>query len=189
MRQISPVCQNVLVVEKMISEKHTNLKSYNNKIMAFRRYKGKTKLMYFVGDTAREVRDGSLVSITDSGTIVPVDNDSGDHILGVARLNDTVVSDTTVRIPVEVPVETAVEWIIDTDSDAGAADSDVGAYIAVDTAGGASVNAGDSNATRVNMNDSAPPYIFVTGVVSASQIIGVLPKLAWFQTTDTLDTN
>ena len=157
--------------------------------MSFIRHKGKTKLMFFRGDTAREVRDGSLVSITDSATVVPVDNDSGDRVVGVARRSDTVDHDTNVLIPVEVPVESAVEWVIDTDSDAGAADSDVGAFIAVDTAGGASVNAGDSNATRVNMNDSAPPRVFVTGVISATKITGVLSKQIWFQTQDTLDTN
>ena len=53
--------------------------------MSFIRHRGKTKLMFFKGDTAREVRDGSLVSITDSATVVPADNDSGDRILGVAR--------------------------------------------------------------------------------------------------------
>ena len=144
--------------------------------------------MYFKGDTAREVRDGSLVSITsDSGTIVPVDNDSGDRILGVARRSDTITD--SALVPVEVPVENAVEWLIDVDSDAGAADTDVGSYIAVDTVGGASVNAGDSNATRVAMADTAPPYVLVTGVVSATKIIGVLAKQVWFQTTDTLDTN
>ena len=154
----------------------------------FKRHKGKTKLMFFKGDTAREVRDGSLVSITDSATIVPVDNDSGDRVLGVARLNDTVNGDTNLRIPVEVPVESAVEWLIDTDSDAGAADSDVGAMITVDTAGGASVSAGDSNATRVDINDTAPGHIFVTGVVSASQITGVITNMAWSYTNDTNDT-
>ena len=145
--------------------------------------------MFFKGDTAREVRDGSLVSITDSATVVPVDNDSGDRILGVARRNDTIDHDTNVLIPVEVPVESAVEWLIDTDSDGGAADTDVGAFIAVDTAGGASVSAGDSNATRVDMDDSAPPRVFVTGVISATKITGVLSKQVWFNTQDTLDTN
>ena len=158
--------------------------------MSFIRHRGKTKLMYFKGDTVREVRDGGLVSLTDSSTLVPVDNDSGDRVLGVARLNDTTVgNDTNVRIPVEVPVESAVEWIIDTDSDGGAADSDVGAYITVDTAGGASVNAGDSNATRVDMSDTAPARVFVTSVISATKITGVLMNTVFGgYTNDTNDT-
>ena len=156
--------------------------------MSFIRHRGKTKLMYFKGDTVREVRDGGLVQITDSSTLVPMDNDSGDRVLGICRLNDTTVgNDTNIRIPVEVPVESAVEWIIDTDSDGGAADSDVGTYIAVDTAGGASVSAGDSNATRVDMNDSAPPTVFVTGVISATQITGVIVKSAFGFVNDTDD--
>lgn len=154
--------------------------------MAFTRHKGKTKLMYFTGDTAREVRDGSLVSLTDSATVVPVDNDSGDRIIGVARRNDTTTDSSLV--PVEVPVENAVEWVIDLDSDGGAADSDVGAVVAVDTAGGASVNAGDSNATRVDISDTAPPAVFVTGVVSATKVTGVLLNSAFTHANDTLDT-
>ena len=98
----------------------------------FKRYKGKTKIMYFKGDTAEEVRDGSLVTLTDSGTITRANNDSTDNIIGVARRNDTVTDSK--MVPVEVPVESAVEWEIDLDSDGGALDSDVGRYVSVDTA-------------------------------------------------------
>lgn len=133
--------------------------------------------MYFKGDTAREVRDGSLVSLTDSATVVPLRNDSTDRVIGVARSNDTVTDSSLV--PVEVPVENAVEWLINTDSDGGAVDSDVGRYIAVDTAGGASVSAGDSAATNVDVSDTAQRTVLVTGVVSATQVIGVLAKSAF----------
>lgn len=149
--------------------------------MAFKRYAGKTKFMYFLGDTAEQVRDGSLVSLTDSATIVPARNDSTDAILGVARANDTVANDTTVLVPVEVPVETAVEWIIDVDSDGGAADSDVGRFVAVDTAG----DALDSNATQVDVSDSAHNSVLITKVISATKVVGVLANLAWHQTYDT----
>lgn len=149
----------------------------------FKRLSGKTKYMYFKGDTARELRDGSLVSLTDSGTVVPVRNDSTDQILGVARRNDTVTDSTLV--PVEVPVETAVEWEIDVDSDAGAADSDVGRFVNVDTTGGNSVLAGDSSGTRVDISDSAAGSIFVTRRVSATKIVGVIANTVWHQTFDT----
>jgi len=142
--------------------------------------------MYFKGDTALEVRAGGLVGLTDSGTLTPATNDSLDRVVGVARRNDTVTDSSLV--PVEVPVETAVEWLIDVDSDAGAADSDVGRHVAVDTAGGASVNAGDSCATRVDMSDTSSPQVFVTGIVSASKIRGALSRTAWVRTFDTLDT-
>jgi len=153
----------------------------------FRRLKGKTKIMHWKGDTAEEVRDGSLVSLTDSATIVPARNDSLDRVVGVARRNDTITDSGLV--PVEVPVESAVEWLIDVDSDAGAADTDVGRYCAVDTAGGGSVDAGDSAATRVDISDTTSPQVFVTGIISASQIRGTLARTAWTRTFDTLDTS
>ena len=145
--------------------------------MAFRRHRGKTKIMYFKGDTAREVRDGGLVTLTDSATLVPVRNDSTDRPIGVCRRNDTVTD--SALVPVEVPVENAVEWLIDVDSDGGAADTDIGRYCAVDTAGGASVDAGDSAGMRADVSDTAIRQIFITGRVSATQIIGVIANTAW----------
>lgn len=155
----------------------------------FKRLRGKTKIMYFKADTVREVRDGSLVSITDSGTVVPVRNDSTDRVLGVARRNDTLTEGDSAFMPVEVPVENAVEWEIDVDSDAGAADSDVGRYCAVDTAGGNSVLAGDSCGMRADVSDTGCPQIFITGVISASKIRGTIAKSAWVNTFDSLDTS
>ena len=94
----------------------------------------------------------------------------------MARRNDTVTDSALVAV--EVPVEGYVEWLIDTDSDGGALDSDIGQLIAVDTVGGASVNAGDSAGMRVDMNDITFPTILVTGRLSATQIIGVIAKRA-----------
>ena len=151
--------------------------------MAFRRHKGKTKIMFFEGDTALQVRDGGLVSITDSGTITPVRNDSTDRPIGVARRNDTTTDSSLV--PVEVPVEDYVEWIIDLDSDGGALDSDIGRYCAVDTTGGTSVNAGDSCGMRADINDTAVRTVFVTGRISATQVIGVIARRASYIIPDT----
>lgn len=144
--------------------------------MAFIRHRGKTKVMYFEGDTAKEVRNGGIVGLTDSGTVEPLGNDSLDKPLGIARRNDTVTDSSLV--PVEVPVEEYVEWLIDLDSDGGALDSDIGQLIAVDTTGGASVNAGDSAGMRADVSDVTFPTILVTGRVSATQIIGVIAKRA-----------
>lgn len=144
--------------------------------MAFKRHRGKTKIMYFKGDTALQVRDGSLVFLTDSASISPVRNDSLDRPLGVARRNDTTTD--SALVPVEVPVERFVEWEIDVDSDGGAADSDVGRYVAVDTAGGGSVLAGDSCGMRVDISDTTVRTVLVTGIVSSSKIRGVLARLA-----------
>ena len=154
--------------------------------MAFKRFRGKTKIMYFKGDTAKEVRDGSLVGLNDSANVEPAANDSLDKIIGVARRNDTVTD--SALVPVEVPVENAVEWLIDLDSDAGAVDSSIGKWIAVDTVGGASVLAGDSAGMRADIDDTSSPLIFVTGRRGATQITGVLSRLAFVRPFDSLDT-
>ena len=142
--------------------------------------------MYFEGDTALQVRDGGAVILTDSATVGPVRNDSSnDRLIGVARRNDTTTDSSLV--PVEVPVESAVEWIASTDTDGGAADSDVGRLVTLDTGGG--TTAGDSCALNVDVSDSSTATIsapfFITRVVSATQVIGVLAHTAWHQTYDT----
>ena len=133
--------------------------------------------MYFEGDTAIQVRDGGLVSITDSGTVTPVRYDSTDRPIGVARRNDTTTD--SAMVPVEVPVESAVEWLIDVDSDAGALDSDIGRFCAVDTTGGGSVLAGDSAGMRADVSDTAIRQIYITGRVSGTKIIGVIARSAF----------
>lgn len=155
----------------------------------FARYKGKTKTMWFKkSDTTREIRVGSLVKINDSGSIAPPQNDSTDRVIGVAKAADTVI-DTAFNqdgvnpqpgfMPVEVPVENAVEWLIDVDSDGGAADTDIGRYCAIDTTGGGSVLAGDSVGMRVDISDTAVRQIFITGRLSATKIIGVIARPAF----------
>lgn len=145
--------------------------------MSFIRLRGKTKLMHFRNtDTTNQLRDGGLVQLDDSANLEAVRNDSTDRPLGVCRMNVGLTDSTQLSIPVEVPVENAVEWLIDTDSDAGAADSDVGRYCAVDTTGGGSVGAGDSCGTRVDVSDTAIRQIFITGRISASRIVGVIAK-------------
>lgn len=139
--------------------------------------------MYFKGDTAAEVRDGGLVCLSDSATVRRLNNDSTDVAIGVARRNDTVTDSS--MVPVEVPVENAVEWEIDVDSDGGATDSDVGQYCAIDTDGGSSVNPGDSAGMRVDISDVTIPAVFITGVVSATKIIGTLVNMAWDKRYDT----
>ena len=148
--------------------------------MAFRLHAGKTKMMLFEKDTTEQTRDGGLVTFNvDSGQIVRVGNDSNDKVIGVTRRNDTLADSTFV--PVEVPVENAVEWLIDVDSDGGAADSDVGKLVGVDTVGGNSVLAGDSCAMRLDISDSVNGMVVITRIVSATQVIGVLANSAFTQ--------
>lgn len=141
-------------------------------------------MMHFKkGDTTHALRDGGLVCLDDSGNVVPVKNDSTDRAIGVARMNvsltDTSSWQGAPMVPVEVPVENAVEWLIDADSDGGAADSDIGRYCAVDTTGGNSVNAGDSAGMRVDISDTAIRQVFITGRQSATKVIGTITRLGF----------
>lgn len=147
----------------------------------FVRHRGKTKLMHFkkTDTTANSsLKEGSLVKISDSGNLQYCKNDSDDRVVGVCRQTiaaaDTSSWNNAPLVPVEVPVENSVEWLIDTDSDAGAVDSDIGRYCAVDTA-----QASDSEATRVDISDTAQRTVLITGIVSASKIIGVIVKSAF----------
>lgn len=127
--------------------------------------------MYFQKDTTEQVRVGSLLTFNlDSGRLVRAGNDSDDKIVGVAMRNDTLAD--SALIPVEVPVERWVEWEINTDSDGGAADSDVGKLVNVDTTGG--TTAGDSVSQNVDISDSAGGNVLVTKIISATRIIGVI---------------
>ena len=151
--------------------------------MALRRVSGKTKTMYFRGDTALEVRKGGAVVLNDSGYIGVPRNDSTDRILGVAMRNDTVTDSSLV--PVEVPVELAVEWEADVDSDGGAADSDILQAVSFDTTGGTSVNAGDSAGMRVDISDGTQEQFRITRRISATKVVGVLVNTAWSEDFDT----
>lgn len=135
--------------------------------------------MYFKKtDTTHALRDGGAVCLDDSSNLVPPKNDSTDRVIGVARLNVSLTDTSSWAgaplVPVEVPVEQAVEWLMDVDSDGGAADSDIGRFCAIDTTGGGSVLAGDSAGMRVDISDTAVRQVFITGRQSATKIIGVL---------------
>ena len=142
----------------------------------FRKLNGKTKTMYFKGDTALQVREGSLVGLTDSGTVTPLRNDSTDVPFGVSKRSDTVTD--SALVPIDVPVEEYVEWEFDVDSDGGLADSDVGQCVAIDTTGGNSVLAGDSCGMRVDVSDVTFPTIRITRRISATKGVGILVKRA-----------
>ena len=152
--------------------------------MSFIRLRGKTKLMHFKKtDTTvgSSLRDGSLVSLSDTSNFHYLRNDSTDRVLGVCRLRVTATDTSSWQgapfVPVEVPVENGVEWIIDTDSDGGAVDSDIGRYCTIDTAGGNSVT--DSEATRVDINDTTFRNVLVTRVISGTKVVGVLARSAF----------
>ncbi len=143
--------------------------------MAFVRFRGKTKLMHFKkADTTHALSDGSLVKLDDSSNVIPCTNDTTDRPIGVCRQTVALTDTSNALVPVEVPVENAVEWLIDTDTDGGALDSDVGRYCAVDTA-----QASDSNSTRVDISDTTIRQVLITGIVSATKVRGVIARSAW----------
>ena len=119
-----------------------------------------------------EMVDGALVGLTpDSGVLTQLINDSTDRAIGVARLSvaatDTSSWPGAPHIPVEVPVENMVEWRVDVDTTGGAADSDIGHIVAVDTS-----EAGDSQGVFVDMSDTSPPALLITGRESATAAPG-----------------
>ena len=137
---------------------------------------------------ASEMVDGALVSLTpDSGVLQIILNDSTDKHIGVCRLSvaatDTSSWQGAPFIPIEVPVENMVEWRVDVDTAGGAADSDVGHIVAVDTG-----EAGDSQGLFVDMDDTTDPALFITGRESATVVFGVLQNLAGTYANDTDDT-
>ena len=159
--------------------------------MAFVRHRGKTKLMYFrkTDATAASIMTaGALVGLTpDSGVLQALLNDSTDKPIGVARLSiaaaDTAGWPGAPFVPIEVPVENMVEWRVDVDTEGGAADSDVGHHVNVDTG-----EAGDSGGSFVDMGDTFNPILMITGRESATVVFGVLLNLAGTYANDTNDT-
>lgn len=130
--------------------------------MAVKRFRGKTKLMYFrKTDTTTQFKDGSFVRLDADGTIGQLLGDSDDHILGVCRMAIAAIDTAFVgapRVPVEVPVEDYVEWDVDMDSDGTAADSDAGSYVGIDT----TTDSGLSD--RIDISDTAIRHFLVVGV-------------------------
>ena len=146
--------------------------------MAFKLYRGKTKMMHFrKTDTTlnSSLKDGSLVGLTDSGNLTSLANDTTDRVVGVCRLTiaatDTSSWPGAPLVPVQVPIENAVEWRVGTDTGAGAVDSDVGRYCAVDTQ-----EASDSESTLVDISDTNERVFGITRIISGSEVVGVITK-------------
>ena len=125
--------------------------------MAFIRYRGKTKFMWYGKAASTVFADGALVYFNGSGFIIPADATSGAHIgvirKAIAATDDDYTSNTLV--PVEVPVERWVEW-------------EVLAASAVSTDIGLEIDLTDSvTADRANSSKDA---LLVTGYKSATKL-------------------
>lgn len=133
--------------------------------MTFRVYKGNPQVQYFKkADTTIRVNNGSAVQVGATGALLLPANDSDDRVFGVARRN-VALADSSDLVPVELASE-EVTWEVETDSDAGAAATDVGRFVALDT--------GDTTNPRatVDISDSGIPHFLITEVVSASKVRG-----------------
>lgn len=126
--------------------------------MAFKRYRGKTKIMYFPRPASQAFTEGALVYFNGSGQVIPADATSGMHV-GVIReavaATDDDYATADVLVAVEVPVERWVEWEVDTSS---AVADDIGNEIDL------------TDSVTANRGASAKDALLVTGYKSASKL-------------------
>lgn len=140
--------------------------------MSFKVYKGKPSVEYFTraGADTHSLLVGSALSMDTTGTVRHISNDSDDRIIGVSgKAGDA--GDTITGVPVLIGEEDVV-WEVETDSDGGAAATDVGNYCAIDT--GDTVN---MNAT-VDISDVTVPAFLITQVVSSTKVRGRFARTA-----------
>lgn len=134
--------------------------------MAFVRYAGKTKTMYFPRPASQDFTVGQLCYFNGSGQVIPADSTSGDHI-GVIKKTitstDADYATADVLVPIQVPIERFVEWEVDTNGTAVA--DDIGLFIDLTDA---------LNADRAN---SAKDALLVTRFVSSSVLIVVIESM------------
>lgn len=124
--------------------------------MAFKRHKGKTKVMYFPVTTSTAFTDGDLVSFA-TGLITPATSSTTKHV-GVIRktIASTDADYATARlVPVEVPVEKYVEWVADVTS--GLVAADIGLYVDL------------TDARTVDRSASTVDALLCTGVISSTK--------------------
>src|SRR3990167_764159 len=136
--------------------------------MAFKVYKGKPQINYFgKTDTTVRITNGSAVMLGATGKLLLPNNDSDDRVLGVSLADIPVTADTNGSFPVAFASE-EVTWEVDVDSDGGAAATDVGRFVALDTTADTTVNTRAS----VDVSDSGIPHFYITEVVSGTKVRG-----------------
>ena len=130
--------------------------------MAFKRFKGKTKVIYLPVKVSQAFTAGAIVSIGtggDAGTVIPATSSTTalSHIGVIVKDIASTDSDyaTARKVPIEVPVERNVEWLGDVTS--GLVAADIG--LEVDLTDSLTINRG---ATSVKV-------AMVTGVISTTK--------------------
>src|SRR3990167_4150950 len=143
--------------------------------MSFKVYKGKPQINYFrKTDTTVRMANGSAVMLGATGRLLLPNNDSDDRVLGVLMGNAFVGADTNGLFPVALASED-VTWEVDVDSDGGAAATDVGRFVAVDTTADTTLN---EIRSQVDVSDSGIPHFYITEVVSATKVRGKFGRTA-----------
>lgn len=139
--------------------------------MSIKVYAGKPQVRYFKkGDTTLKISNGAAVDLRATGALTNVLNDSDDRVIGVAR-KTVATADSADMVPVQLASEDVI-WEADVDSDGGAAATDVGRFVALDT--GDTTNWGAS----VDISDSGIPHFQITEVVSATKVRGRFARTA-----------
>lgn len=137
----------------------------------FKLYKGTPQVNYFKkADTTIRIVNGGAVEVAATGALVNPLNDSDDRVIGVSR-KTVATADSADLVPVELASED-VTWEVDTDSDGGAAATDIGRFVALDTGDSTNPNA------SVDISDSGIPHFFITAVVSATKVRGKFGRTA-----------
>jgi hypothetical protein len=132
--------------------------------MAFRRYKGKTKIVWLPMTTSLALTKGTLVELT-SGRVAAADADeAATEIRGVLAktIASTDADYASARlVPVEVPIERHVVW-----------EADATGF----TAGGTNegVEYGISDSGTVDQTETTADAFLVTEVLSATKVRGFL---------------
>ena len=139
----------------------------------FTRFRGKTKVMYFPRPASQDFTVGDLVYSNGSAQVIPADATSGDHIGVILRTvasTDTDYATANVLVPVEVPIDDWVEWRVETAS-AVAADL----FLEIDL----------TDANTANRGASSKDALFVTKVISATELLVVILSRATNKNTAT----
>lgn len=128
--------------------------------MAFKRYKGKTKVMYFPVKTSTAFTAGDLVvwgTGGDAGLIIPATSATTKNLGVIKKTIASTDSDyaTARLVPVEVPVEKYVEWVADVTS--GLVVGDIGLYVDL------------TDARTVDRAASTVDALLCTGVISSTK--------------------
>lgn len=131
----------------------------------FKRYSGKTKVMWLPKAASTAFSKGALVYPNGLGQVIPADSTSGCHVGVIQRDVASTDSDyaSTSLVPVEVPVERWTEWVVDASS---AVAADVLTEIDL------------TDSLNANRSASSKDALLVTGIISASKIRVVILSAA-----------